>query len=374
MSIKEIVRFQIKKSLLPDSLLKNPKLIEHADLFISGFKKLVKLIIQKNISENSTYLMNEYKKLLNEFIKIDMLALKINMNYRLNYIITFMKMIERGEYRTTGDERVTYDSINDSIMKYTEVDYYLLISCEIAFSKLWILMDKDGKTKMAELLNNLYIRSRIIYISFIEKEYGKLYETIKIPCIIYKSSIHGKSEVVKIILTDSIIKNKDLKDEKYKAEVIKKGEEFVVDIVDKMASRGLKDDEDFNVKDVGISDKLVHSLQDVNTSIQENIKNKKTDLNQLTDIGLSLLGQYESDPEALKKMPEFAYIANYIIDILDDSKKKGLKLNPQAEKIYNSLKKMFSNSEYKISKKLQRQVQNQMKGMMKTQQVKYKYK
>lgn len=374
--VKDVVRYEINKGLIPLKIFENDDLVKGMDDFYKTHKAFLTMIIERNDKDNDSYLKDIFKDELSKFLKNDLMVLKTNLQSRINYIITFMKLIETGEYREVKKPGyVTVESIEHAVATYSDIDYHPLITADIPFSKLWILISDMYRKKFVDLVNHLYLRSKIIYKKFIEPKFELLYEKLKLPCTIYNSKIHGKGDMVKTMVTESVIRNKDIKDDKYRKNVIGEADNFIDGIIDRMTKNGLKDDKDFDVKNRGINPKLINSLLDTNKYMQDNLKNKKMNSNYLCDIGISLLSTYKDKPDILNSVPEFKVISNYVIDMVEQAKNKGMKLEGYASKLYGLLREIFYDPKFSMSAKqrlmLNKQIQSQMKIQTK---VKYRKK
>jgi hypothetical protein len=366
--VREIIKYELSKSMIPDKIF-NKKCVELMDRFLECNGKLLSCIYQSILknSENSIT-KKEFKKKLDNFMTFDMPVLRVNRNYQLNYIVTFMKMMELGEFRTTDTEEITQESIEKALSDFSEFDYFIFITCDIPFSKLW-LFASENKTIVIKYIDQLYKISRIIYDSHVvRRKYDILFTDTKIPCIIYDSKLHGKSSIIKTIVNESINKNKAIKDKIYRDEVIDTANKVINRVVQSMVKHDVTSDADLNFREHGVSKNILDSITEANKVLQEDIKKGRISIDTLTDVGVSLLSTYKENPEVSKSLPEFQAICCYVVQALEQSKKMGQQLNPNAEKIYRILKDTFYDPNFKINPTIRRALdaqRNVIKNKMK---------
>lgn len=369
-NIEKVIRSEIGKKLLPDRAF-NPKVMNLIEKFMKVHKEMVKFIIKKNIKNNDSYLKNEVKEELNKFMKFDMVSLKNNKHYRINYMITFMMLIDKAEFRSVDDEVVTHRDIDESLSNYSDIDYFILLCCNITMSRLWLLLEKEEQDELVKYLNNMYMYSYMMYNKYIKKNYEFFYKDQKIPCIIYKSRLHGKGEVIRTIITESINRNKLINNTAYRKEVTNEANEVIKETIESMVNNKINDDRELNIGEKGISPKLVKSVYEANDRIQKGLKNGKLNVNTLCDVGVSLLKSYKNNPDAVKNYPQFKMMVSYIVQAMEVSKNNGQKLSPAAERIYKLLKNSFYDPKTNMSAAERRTIQRMMSGRGR---MKYKFR
>lgn len=373
--IQKIIKYELQKSVIPINIFNNKKCVKLMESFIVWHDKFVKNILQSTLQiDYISTVRKEFKKKLNNFISFDIPILKLNRNYLLNYIITFMKLVEHGEFRTTDTEIVNKDSIENALSDFSEFDYYILLTCQIPFSKIWIFLS-DNRDITVKCIDQMYKISKMIYDSHVKRmNYDILFNDQKIPCIIYDTKLHGKSNIIKTIITESISKNEAINDPEYRQEVINTSNKVVNSIINTMVKSGIKDDTDLDVSESGISPNIINTITSANKTLQEDLKNGKIDVNSLTDVGVSLIIAYKENPEAVKAMPQFQQICCYVVEAIEQIKKSGQKLPPTAEKIYRVLKGTFYDSSVRIDASVRRELEQQRRMFAKNTKIKYKVK
>ena len=184
-NIVKVVRYQLEKFLISDNIF-TEKCIKRLDKFRDLMKGFLSFLICYNHETEEQLARDHVREELNKFLLGDFILIKNDNKICLNYIITFLKMIECGEFTDIKkDEKVTAKSLGRALNRYSNIDYYILLTVDILLNKFWAFMDTDNCDIFVKHINKLYMISRIINNEHLVK-FGSdiLYDEIKIPCVV----------------------------------------------------------------------------------------------------------------------------------------------------------------------------------------------
>lgn len=348
---KKIIDFELKKEFLPEKWYTEERL-KDMNRFYKILQKFVLHLLELN-TKNDSYLKDEMQEKLEIFRDIYLEILKSNKHSLLYYMIVFKKMIDSSDMRDVKSENITSEAIEELTNKNVKIDYYLLLTVDISTRLLWFLAsDKDVFVKF---LNSLYGISYIFIDKHLTDVVEFVFKDIKLPCCIYKESIYGSGETIKIFMKDSVLKADITNDNEYKEKLIDDSQDIVNKSIRTFEKYGIKSEEDFNMSEKGINpdiDKVLYEISD-------NVKSKDKD--RLIDIGLVLLTKYGENPNMFRENAEIKMIMNIIIISVEEQLKKGHKLKMKVEKFYKVIKTIFYDKDVQFDPKLRRMLMNAQK-------------
>lgn len=369
------------------------------------------LIKQRMTDDISTYISTTLSKF------------KHDMKGFSDYIYTFIKMLRFGEF--ADESRITEETIDRGFDKMAKYKFFLLLTVKIKFSEVWVFMDNENKPNFIECLNkiwywgNMYIKKYKIMSHLVsipnendKVKYGYAYvmktttpptspityrdclmgkyeslsnmhkfivdiifntgcdfenqylpppEKIIIPCIIFPTHLQGKSETVKLIIDETIDKNKVLDDHDYRTSVIATSHDVVDSIINIMVKNNITNDTDIGMS---MSADMKNTIIDSKAMIERKIKDKSVKPGELTDIALSMLKIYgTTDKETIESTSgpsrESAILINTLISAMSESMRKSRNKDPNAGRILKQLKEQFGNSNLPVNQELKRKMMSQ---------------
>ena len=263
-----------------------------------------------------------------------MANIQTSKHYRLNYIITFTKLIKMGEFDNIDTKIIDKESIGKSLLETGTVDYLLFLTEEILLTDLWYVSDSIQDT-VASYLNKLYKIGTIINNDYIVgSDHELLFNNMKLPMIMYKSSIHSKKKIIVSIITDGINKDKALTDEDYKKKIIDTSNMLMDTCFDIFHKNGITDQSLSNINTQEEQLSIMSSFFEIEESIKDKITKGKVKVDILSEMGVSLIEKYKSTPE-LKNNKYFIAVLIVFIKIVDQKKKASGGIIPvYLEKLY----------------------------------------
>lgn len=385
-SIQKILSFKLKEDHLPDkiftesckkdmkkfldtivilvNLIKANVSLDQSKYFVDYLKKEISKNKDTDITVKSTY-ESDYNNVINEFISSDLLKLKINDNFLMNYIVTYYKMIEDMSIIVYTKENRPYidsESYMKTISEFPQIDYNILILNSITSNYIGMYSKtRESFDEIVATIYRLYKLSLIIYKKYIvNNSLEAFFDNIIIPRIIYDSKMDGQFVAIRTVFSASIDKNETINNQKYRDEVTATSSQILNKTVGRMKKCGIDDVSDLSANSIG---KIGSSIENITESLKDDIKTKKIKKSALTEVGYSLIEMFKEMPNAKKDMPEFVGMVNCAIELMDTAKKQGHKMGKSETRIYDTLKRNFYDPDIKLPPEAKKMIQKQKKGM-----------
>jgi len=329
--------------------------------------------------------------------------LYINNNYKtlIKYIKMYNKMLKQtGIIDKTFN--ITFKSFISGLDDTAKCEYYILLLVDIKINEFLLYVPDDiTKEKLIPILNGLLKYSEILIkkikitrtiltsknIDTTYNKYMKHYNKnnvmikflselksnktlqeiysydpiVQTPKIKYKSSLFGRSEMVKLMLNESINSNEELDgNDEYKQSVMNVTTESIDELIDVFDKENIKSINDLVGSSGNLNNPLTMSnprtksvLKKSQTLLQKKVKNKEISPAQIADLVSSVFNQQskqipdKSDPsyEMQKTLSEMFTGINKIIK--DKNLRKTGKLDPKKAQ---ELKKLTQKLEKYIKK------------------------
>lgn len=323
--------------------------------------------------------------------------LKNNYKAIIKYIKMYNKMIKQSGIINTKFN-VTFESFIEGIEDTAKYDYYILILADIKINELLLYVSDETikdefipilqgllqyseilikKIKMTrsiynskniaksfEIMKKKYENNKVMMDFLLELEKNDFLQTIyqydpivELPKKTYKSSLFGRSEMVKLMLHESIDKNTELDTNKqYKQSVMDVTSQSIdelIDVFDKGNIKSINDIVGMNKNSNPmqfVNPRTKNALQKSQELLRNKVKKKEISTVQITDLITSVFNQQsktmppldKSDPsyEAQKTMQEMLSGLNKIIK--DKNLRQTGKLDPRKAQELKKLTSKFN--------------------------------
>ena len=356
--IIRIIKHDIRKHIVPIRIFTKElnNVLSKFQKNIIGILTRIKKILMTNAE--TTNIINPATNYINEsltdFINYELVQFKSSKHYRLNYAMTFLKIIHSGEFRDIKHKKITNNSVSIALKDFADIDYAIFITSNILMSDLWLLVsDTEHESTVIGYLNKMYQNTLEIWNNhIIPNDYDIMYTRVKIPYIRYKSKLHSKKKAISSILTDSINSNKMIKDEKYRQEVIDISNKIVQTSLDVMSKNDVDDSTFDNMDSKEESLKIMTSFLEINKDIKREMALNKIKPDIMTEIGVSIISKYKNSP-VIKEQKSFIAILIFFIEMIDKQKKANGGIIPDnVRKLYTVFKDIKKESVNKDDKEV----------------------
>jgi hypothetical protein len=318
---------------------------KHEDMkvFYNNIKSLILCLMNSNIkkSKKQPLVYETIKEKLNIFITKTLKILKNNAKVLSEYMHTFNNLIQFGEFSNIRNE-INVKSINNGLEIMKKYKFFIFITVEIKFDEIWLFLNEKEQKKFAEIMNKMYFAS----LMYKKKNNDKLYfeepKELIIPRIEYEENILGETDTIKIVIDETIDKNENIKDEKYKKEVIEDSHNVVDDIVGTLVESGIKDSNFLNAETfMKINNSnMIHKTKE---KLKNRIKKTPQMAGKMVDMVCSMMNQYKNKMETENsglKYEAKKMMNTLLTEIYKNTSKNKIK-NKDASKLLNNIRDNF---------------------------------
>lgn len=335
--IKMLQDYKLKFS--KENMSWNPDEDEDHNSFYTNLKKLINKLWEVN---------DKYRKGKEEIVKVPsetkkfMKHMKMLRNDKVclgNYMATFYKMIKFAEMDC--DDVVTSKSIDKGINDNPQYTFFILLSCEITFTEVWVFVEDDkDRDRLASIINRMFFYSRrFVLLNKIDiKKY-------KVPCVEYKTKIQGRFNVLKMFTHDSISESKDI-DDKEKGNTRKNTDQILDGLIQCFVKNKIDDERDLlDFESIPFNQDVLNAITDVENYFKKNKGNYSK-----KDIALSCISFIDlckKFPEEVKANSELKAIINMFIILIEEKMKYGGSTT-EGKKVFKKLKEIFYDPSFKM--------------------------